>query len=118
VSGLAEDDQALGQAMADVATIGVLHQRVLHERTAVTEQLQIALNSRIAVEQAKGVVAEQAGVDMDEAFRLLRSHARHHNRRLRDVVGAVIDHELSAADLTASSRTSSTDRAKTGDRQA
>ena len=104
-NGLSEEDQALGQAMADVATIGLLHERVLQERTVVTGQLQTALNSRIAVEQAKGMIAEQAGVDMGEAFDLLRQHARRHNRRLRDVVAEVINRDLSADQLRSGPRT-------------
>ena len=107
VNGLSEADQALGQAMADVATIGLLHERVLQERAVVSAQLQTALNSRIAVEQAKGLIAEQAGLDMGEAFDLLRSHSRHHGRRLRDVVAAVINRDLSADQLRAAPRTSS-----------
>ena len=97
--GLADDDEALGQAMADVATIGILHERFLRERDALTEQLQTALDSRISLEQAKGVLSQQAGVDMDEAFRLLRGHARAHNRRLSEVVGAVLARELDADQL-------------------
>ncbi len=95
-AGLAADDEALGQAMADVATIGILHERFLRERETLSEQLQTALNSRVTLEQAKGIVAEQAGVDVDEAFGLLRGYARHHNRRLSDVVVAVISRDLSA----------------------
>lgn len=98
-AGLAQADEALGQAMADVATIGILHERFLRERQTLTEQLQTALNSRVTLEQAKGVVAEQARVDMDEAFDLLRGYARHHNRRLSDVVAAIVNREMSAADL-------------------
>ena len=107
VNGLTEADQALGQAMADVATIGLLHERVLDQQTVVSGQLQTALNSRIALEQAKGIVAEQANLEMGEAFDLLRSHARHHNRRLRDVVAAVINRDLSADQLRVAPRTSS-----------
>ena len=107
VNGLTEQDQALGQAMADVATIGILHERVLHERAVVSGQLQTALNSRIAVEQAKGLVAEQADLDTGEAFELLRGHARHHNRRLRDVVAEVINRDLSADQLRVGPRTGS-----------
>ena len=107
-AGLAEADEALGQALADVATIGILHERVVRERKSLAEQLQVALDSRVALEQAKGVVAEQAGVDMDEAFRLLRRHARHHNRRLSEVVAAVVNRELSATDLRVTRRTPGT----------
>lgn len=100
VSGLAEDDQALGQAMADVATIGILQERFARERDALTEQLQVALNSRVVLEQAKGIISQQAGLDVDAAFALLRGYARAHNRRLGDAAAAVINHELSATDLT------------------
>lgn len=106
-NGLTEQDQALGQAMADVATIGLLHERALQEREVVSGQLQTALNSRIAMEQAKGLVAEQANLDMGEAFELLRGHARHHNRRLRDVVAEVINRDLSADQLRVAPRTGS-----------
>jgi len=101
---LSQDDEALGQAMADVATIGILHERSVRERDTVTVQLQAALDSRVAVEQAKGMVAEQAGVDMDEAFKLLRNHARDHNHRLGDVVADVIEHRLSADELRVRAR--------------
>jgi len=101
-AGMSQDDQALAQAMADVATIGILHARVLHEREALSEQLQIALNSRVLLEQAKGVVAEQAGIDMGEAFQLLRRYARNNNRPITGVVQAIIDREMSADELRAS----------------
>lgn len=104
VNGLSEADQALSQAMADVATIGLLHERVLQEKVVVSGQLQTALNSRIALEQAKGIVAERAGVEMGEAFELLRGYARRHNRRLRDVVAEVINRELAADQLGVTSR--------------
>ena len=107
VNGLTETDQALGQAMADVATIGLLHERVLQEHAVVSGQLQTALNSRIAVEQAKGLIAERAHLDMSEAFDLLRGYARHHNRRLGDVVAEVLNRELSAEQLRITPRTGS-----------
>jgi len=109
VNGLTEADQALGQAMADVATIGLLHERLLQERAVVSGQLQTALNSRITLEQAKGLIAEQADLDMSEAFDLLRGYARHHNRRLADVVAEVVNRDLSADQLRIGTRTSSRD---------
>lgn len=99
LSGLAEEDEALGQAMADVATIGILQERFARERDALTEQLQVALNSRVILEQAKGILSEQTGLDVDSSFALLRSYARTHNLRLGDVATAVINHELCDADL-------------------
>ncbi len=81
----------MGQALADVATIGLLQQRAIHRRDVLSEQLQTALNSRIMIEQAKGVLAERLQVGMDRAFELLRSHSRSHNRRLSELAQAVVD---------------------------
>jgi transcriptional regulator with GAF, ATPase, and Fis domain len=87
------DDATLrvGQALADVATIGLLQQRAIHRRDALTDQLQSALNSRIVIEQAKGVLAERMGIDPAEAFVVLRAAARSQNRRLVELAAAVID---------------------------
>lgn len=96
---LGREDEALGQALADVATIGILHERFLRERDILTQQLQTALNGRVSLEQAKGIVSEQAGVDVDQAFDLLRRHARSHSRYLSDVVADVINRNISGAEL-------------------
>ena len=80
----------LGQALADVATIGLLQQRAIHHRDTLTEQLQTALNSRIVIEQAKGILAERLQVNLDQAFFLLRQGARSHNRRLSDLAYAIV----------------------------
>lgn len=88
---LAEDTVRLGQAMADVATIGLLQARAIRDRQALAEQLQTALNSRIVIEQAKGVIAERRRLDMDASFTLLRGTARTNNRRLSELARAVID---------------------------
>jgi AmiR/NasT family two-component response regulator len=74
-----------------VATVGLLQQRAIHRRDVLTEQLQTALNSRILIEQAKGVLAERLHVDMADAFTLLRNGARSHNRRLSDLAQAIVD---------------------------
>jgi len=99
VGGLAEADGTLAQALADVATIGILHQRFVHRHEEVAEQLQVAFNSRIILEQAKGVIAEAARIDMDGAFALLRGYARHHNRLLSEVARRVIDRDLAVEAL-------------------
>lgn len=89
---LRQVDLAVGQALADVATIGILHQRILTHSDLINQQLQTALNTRVVIEQAKGVIAERGHVDMEEAFALLRSHARRSHQRLADVAHAVVDH--------------------------
>lgn len=90
-------NRRLAQALADVATIGILQQRSLHRSQALSEQLQTALTSRIAIEQAKGVLAERNKLTMDEAFDALRRYARDHNLKLTDVATSVVAADL---DLT------------------
>ena len=88
------DDIAVAQAFADVATIAILQSRAAEEAQIVNGQLTHALNSRVVIEQAKGVVAERLNLDMDESFAVLRHHARIHNLRLADVANGVIDGTL------------------------
>jgi transcriptional regulator with GAF, ATPase, and Fis domain len=87
--GLDETGLRVGQALADVATIGLLQERNFRHQEALAEQLQGALNSRVAIEQAKGVLAERLSLDMGQAFELLRGQARAQNRRLAELAGAV-----------------------------
>jgi GAF domain-containing protein len=87
---LADEDRDLAQALADVATIGILQQRSAHRTSVLAEQLQHALSSRVVIEQAKGVIAERDQVDMDVAFATLRKHARDHNLKLGEVALAVV----------------------------
>jgi transcriptional regulator with GAF, ATPase, and Fis domain len=84
------------QALADVATIGILQHRAADEQRLLTQQLQYALQSRILVEQAKGILAEYGSVDMDQAFTVLRRYARDRNERLVDVADALVERTLSA----------------------
>ena len=85
------DSVQVGQALADVATISLLHERSMRHIDTLNEQLQTALNSRVIIEQAKGKLAERLGVDMDQAFTLLRERARTSNRRLSDLARAFVD---------------------------
>jgi transcriptional regulator with GAF, ATPase, and Fis domain len=98
---LHDEDLALAQALADVATIGLLQERAIHESGLIAEQLQTALNSRILIEQAKGVLRGLAQVSVDEAFRLLRGHSRRHQMPLRDVAAQVIDGTITPQELVA-----------------
>jgi hypothetical protein len=94
-------DVRIGQALADTATIGLLHERNLRRGEIVSEQLQAALNSRVVIEQAKGKLAERFGIDMDTAFATLRHYARDRNLRLSDLAQAFIDNGPAAfPDLT------------------
>ncbi len=92
---LSDDTIALGQALADAATIGIVHQRAVARQEVVTEQLQAALNSRILIEQAKGFLTHSLSVGVDEAFAVLRAYARENNRRLTDVAEDLVQGRLS-----------------------
>ncbi|HTD58604.1 MAG TPA: GAF and ANTAR domain-containing protein [Solirubrobacteraceae bacterium] len=97
---LVEQDLSLGQGMADIAAIALLHERSVREAHRVVEQLQDALSSRVMIEQAKGVLAERAHIGVDAAFALLRAHAREHNLRLSNVARDLIDGHLDATSLS------------------
>jgi len=96
-AALSDQDVRTGQALADVATIGILAQRNLHQAELLTSQLQQALNSRVTIEQAKGVLAERRQITVDQAFDVLRSHARSHNLRLSDLAKDVAQAQRSGA---------------------
>lgn len=87
------------QALADMAAIGIMHERAFDRVELIVEQLQGALNSRTIIEQAKGVVAERAQISVDDAFAVIRHYARDHNRRLSEVARAVIDQSPDVAGL-------------------
>jgi GAF domain-containing protein len=93
------DEIEIAQAMAEMAAIGLIQERALRERTLLTEQLQAALLSRVIIEQAKGMLGEYLKITVDEAFWLLRSYARDHNRKLSDVARDVIDRKIPSAAL-------------------
>ncbi len=84
----------IARAMAQVATIALLQERAIRERSMLAEQLQAALRSRIVIEQAKGMLAEHLSTTVDEAFQLLNRYARDHNRRLTDVARDVVDRTI------------------------
>jgi hypothetical protein len=99
---LARADLEAAQALADVATIGLLQQRAAEDARLLADQLQTALDSRIVIEQAKGVLAERAGLSMASAFEALRRYARAHQRRLSDVAAAVAAREPGLVERVAS----------------
>ena len=87
---LSDDQLAVARGLADIATIGLLHERALHDQRLLAEQLQAALQSRILIEQAKGVLAARAGTSVASAFTLLRTHARRTGQPLTGVAEAVV----------------------------
>lgn len=88
---LTAGDLEVAQALADISAIAILQERALHHREMLVEQLQGALNSRVVIEQAKGLLAAAETVDMDQAFNMLRSLARNTNTRLADVARAMVE---------------------------
>jgi GAF domain-containing protein len=101
---LSTEDRQVTQALADIATIAILQERALTDGQIVTSQLEGALKSRIAIEQAKGIVGEHNHVSVDDAFKLLRGYARNHNRPLRQTAIDIIDGTLAADALTGATR--------------
>lgn len=93
-------DVRVVQALADVATIAILQARNVLRAETLSEQLQHALVSRVAVEQATGALSKLRGVDTDQAFMLMRSFARSNRQRLGDVAKAVLHDPASIPVLT------------------
>jgi GAF domain-containing protein len=89
----------VAQAMADVATIAILHERIGQQRDVLNQQLQAALTSRVIIEQAKGVLATLLEVEMDQAFELMRKRSRDERRRLVAVAEEVVN--ARSPDITA-----------------
>jgi hypothetical protein len=94
VAPMDDPDTVVARAFADLAAISIIQHRGADERQRITEQLSYALNSRIVIEQAKGIIAERAGVGLSESFDRLRGYARDHNLRLTDVALAAVEGTL------------------------
>jgi GAF domain-containing protein len=101
VGYLSDEDVLVVQGLADVATIAILQHRSSLDASTLNGQLSQALNSRIIIEQAKGIIAESLKCDMDQAFARLRTHARNHNLGLTDVARGVVAGSIRSADLDA-----------------
>jgi GAF domain-containing protein len=99
---LSEEDVAVAQGLADVATIAILQHRSALDARTLNDQLSHALNSRVIIEQAKGKVSQATDCGMDAAFDRLRGHARSHNARLTDVAEAIVTGAIEPSDLNQS----------------
>jgi GAF domain-containing protein len=104
-NGLTDDHLAVVRGLADVATIGLLHERALRDQVALAEQLQTALHSRIVIEQAKGVLSARAGITVSDAFHRIRTHARRTGEQLTSVAEAVVAGTLDHGSLPPATRT-------------
>lgn len=104
---LGDDDLALAQALVHVASVAIINDRAATDKATVNAQLQSALTSRIIVEQAKGVLAQAGGLEMDVAFAVLRRYARDHGRKLSAVATEVVGRELSHEALLQHARSAS-----------
>jgi GAF domain-containing protein len=99
---MSDDDLAAAQALADISTIAILQHHAAAEAHIVNEHLSHALNSRIVIEQAKGVLAERSSLNMEQAFTRLRTYARNNNLRLVDVAHDIISGTLATDSLNPS----------------
>jgi GAF domain-containing protein len=99
VGALNAEDLNLGQALADVASVAIVQDRAASDQETVNEQLQGALQSRVVIEQAKGILAEHGGTDMNEAFATLRRYSRDNNLRMNFVATSLVDRGLDPDEL-------------------
>lgn len=99
-TALDDDDLAVAQALAGVATIGLLQDRTSRQKEILAEQLQTALTLRVVVEQAKGIVAETTGRTVEASFDLISAYAASAGRPLSDVATDIIGRRLRVDDLS------------------
>jgi GAF domain-containing protein len=95
VGALNDDDLSLAQALAHVASVALVTGNATSDQDRLNRQLQLALDSRVLIEQAKGAIAQYSSVTMDEAFAHLRRYARDHNEKLTEVARSVVARTLS-----------------------
>jgi hypothetical protein len=101
IGPLSDDDLDLGQALAHVASIALVADMTAADAVVIAQQLRTTLTSRIAIEQAKGLLGQLGGLDMDQSFAAIRRYARDHNQRLTGVAEALVSRELSGAQVLA-----------------
>jgi transcriptional regulator with GAF, ATPase, and Fis domain len=100
-TAIGEPAAHLARALADVASIAILQDHVVRTSDLRAGHLQHALDSRVAIEQAKGMLAERANVDMDEAFKMLRTYARSSRRHLTEVASHLVAGTMAVDEVAA-----------------
>lgn len=100
VGSLNEDDLNLAQALAHVASVALVVGNATADQNRLSQQLQIALDSRVSIEQAKGAIAQYSSVTMDEAFARLRGYARDHNQKLTEIARSVVARTISIQEIS------------------
>ncbi|MEV7143897.1 GAF and ANTAR domain-containing protein [Streptomyces tauricus] len=106
------EDVDLAQAFADAATIGLVQARLIRHQHTVNEQLHTALQSRIIIEQAKGILAARHSISLNQAFNAMRHHARHHRILLSTIAQDVIDHGFTPGPAPSQAHNKTSDRTK------
>lgn len=99
-SKLTEAEIPVVRGMAEIATIAILQSRAMSEARETADQLRVALRSRVVIEQAKGMISQSTGTKVEEAFAVLRKHARDTGSRLADVARQIVEGELPVETLT------------------
>lgn len=107
VGRLDDSDLDLAQALAHVACVAIVNEKSASDHMTVNSQLQHALTSRIVLEQAKGVIANALGLEIDDAFMVLRGYARDHGRKLSEIAHEVVNRELRAETMVQRSQPAS-----------
>lgn len=105
---LTEQDAQVARALADMATIGILQERAIRRGEVLTEQLQTALNSRVVIEQGKGLLAHAGDLDMDQAFHALRAYARSHSSLLTEIAHRLVTGKLRPDEVLTAQHSSTT----------
>ena len=95
---LPRDDQEIARSLASVATLSILRDRQVADHVELNSQLRSALQSRVVIEQAKGILAERSALDLGAAFGLIRGHARRHQTRIGDVAHQIVSGQLDPTD--------------------
>lgn len=110
VGVLNDDDLALGQGLAHVASVALVAGNALTDKDAVVIQLRGALESRVLIEQAKGLLAELGNLSMEDSFTRLRTYARSNNERISDVAQRLVTRSLDGDQVLARRLFGATDR--------